>query len=160
MMFVKSCGKALLAGLVTLAVAMPALAAEVSTKYFTLPLSDGWTQPQPAQEAQGTVMAVLQNQKDGTAITLTVVANPMAAKDVAAQTVANMKQGGLKASDPVEKDGIYETSFEQGPGKGVSYFGSNGKEFAVTTIIGATTDTGKELLKNLQPKDAKLFPKF
>ncbi|MEI3478413.1 MAG: hypothetical protein V8Q84_04060 [Bilophila sp.] len=156
----KRCGKAVVAGLMMVALAVPALAAEVSTKYFTIDLPDGWTQPQPVQEANGAVMAIFQNTKDGSAVTLTIAPAPMSAKDVAEQTVANMKQGGLEASAPVKKDGIYETTFAQGPGKGVSYFGSNGKEFAVTTILGSTTETGKEFLKNLKPKDDKLFPRF
>ncbi len=93
-------------------------------------------------------------------MTITVVANPMSAKDVAAQTVANMKSGGMSPSDPVEKDGLYETSFSQGPGKGMSWFGSNGKEFAVTTVLGSSLDSGRALLKGLKPVDASLFPKL
>ena len=160
MSLAKLCGKMAVAALVTLALSVPALATEVSTKYFKLDMPDGWTQPQPVQEANGAMIAVFQNTKDGSAATLTIVTNPMTAEDAATQTAANMKQGGLKATDPVEKDGLYQFTFSQGPAKGISYFGSNGKEFAVTTILGPTTDTGMELLKNLKPVDPKLFPKF
>ena len=160
MSFVKTCGKLVLAGLVTLALSVPALAQEVTTKYFSLDLPDGWTQPQPVQEDNGALMAIFQSKKDGSAVTVTVVANPMSAKDVATQTAANMKQGGVTVSDPVEKDGVYECTFSQGQGKGVSYFASNGKEFSVTTVLGPNTDTGAELLKKFKPADAKLFPKF
>ena len=160
MSFVKTCGKLVRAGLVTLALSVPAFAEKVTTKYFTLDLPEGWTQPQPAQEGDGTLMAIFQSKKDGSAVTVTVLTNPMPAKDVAAQTVANMKQGGVNASDPVEKDGAYMSTFSQGQGKGVSYFASNGKEFSVTTVLGPNTDTGAELLKKFKPADAKLFPKF
>ncbi len=160
MSFIKTCGKLVLAGLVTLALSVPAFAEQVTTKYFTLDLPEGWTQPQPAQEGDGALMAIFQSKKDGSAVTVTVLANPLPAKDVATQTVANMKQGGVNASDPVEKDGVYMSTFSQGQGKGVSYFASNGKEFSVTTVIGPNTDTGMELLKKIKPTDAKLFPAF
>ncbi len=140
--------------------AVPAQAAEVKTKYFSIDLPADWTQPQPVQEAQGSLVALFANSKDGSAVTITVVANPMSAKDAAAQTVANMKSGGMSPSDPVEKDGLYETSFSQGPGKGMSWFGSNGKEFAVTTVLGSSLDSGRALLKGLKPVDASLFPKL
>lgn len=140
--------------------AVPAQAAEVKTKYFSIDLPADWIQPQPVQEAQGSLVALFANSKDGSAVTITVVANPMSAKDVAAQTVANMKSGGMSPSDPVEKDGLYETSFSQGPGKGMSWFGSNGKEFAVTTVLGSSLDSGRALLKGLKPVDASLFPKL
>ena len=94
--------------------AVPAQAAEVKTKYFSIDLPADWTQPQPVQEAQGSLVALFANSKDGSAVTITVVANSMSAKDAAAQTVANMKSGGMSPSDPVEKDGLYETSFSQG----------------------------------------------
>lgn len=156
----KKCSKIFLTVALAVAFAVPAWAAEVKTQYFSLALPEGWTQPQPVQNANGTSLAIFQNKKDGSAVTITVVSNGMSAKDAATQTIANMKAGGLKATDPVEKNGIYESSFSQGQGKGVSYFGSNGKEFAVTTIIGPNTETGKALLKNLKPTDSKLFPKF
>ncbi len=160
MSLMKKCGKVFLAGALALVLAVPAAAADVKTKYFSLALPDDWTQPQPPQSANGAMMAIFQNKKDGSAVTITVVSNGMSAKDAAQQTIANMKTGGMNPSDPVEKDGIYESTFTRGPGKGVSYFGSNGKEFAVTTVIGATTETGKTLLKGLKPTDPKLFPKF
>ena len=72
----------------------------------------------------------------------------------------SMKNGGMSPSDPVEKNGLYESSFSQGAGKGMSWFGSNGKEFAVTTVLGSSLDSAKALLKGLKPVDAKLFPKF
>lgn len=140
--------------------AVPAQAAEVKTKYFSIDLPADWTQPQPVQEAQGSLVALFANSKDGSAVTITVVTNSMSAKDAAAQTVANMKSGGMSPSDPVEKDGLYETSFSQGPGKGMSWFGSNGKEFAVTTVLGSSLDSGRALLKGLKPVDASLFPKL
>lgn len=144
----------------TAALAAPAQAAEVKTKYFSLEMPADWTQPQPVQDADNAQMALFANAKDGSAVTITVVNNGMSAKDLAAQTVANMKKGGLSPSEPVEKDGLYVTTFTQGKGKGMAWFGANGKEFAVTMIVGSSLDNGKALLKGLKPVDAKLFPKF
>ena len=160
MLSLKQCGRLLFACVLGAALAVPALAQEVKSDTFSIDLPADWKQPQPVQNMNGSTMAIFQNTKDGSAVTITVVANPMAAKDVAAQTIAGMKAGGINASDPVEKDGVYETTYAQGPGTGVSYFASNGKVFAVTTILGPTINTGKELLKNLKPADPALFPKF
>ncbi|MBS6829856.1 MAG: hypothetical protein KH208_08310 [Desulfovibrio sp.] len=148
------------AAVLAVALVAPAQAAEVKTKYFSIDLPADWTQPQPVQEGNGALMALFVSGKDGSAVTITVVANGMSAKDAATQTVANMKNGGMSPSDPVEKNGLYESSFSQGQGKGMSWFGSNGKEFAVTTVLGSSLDSGKALLKGLKPVDAKLFPKF
>lgn len=160
MLFLKNCGRLLFACILGAILAVPALAQEVKTDAFSIDLPAGWKQPQPVQSMNGSTIAIFQNARDGSAVTITVVANPMPAKDVAAQTVAGMKAGGINASDPVEKDGVYETTYAQGPGKGVSYFASNGKVFAVTTLLGPTTETGRELLKRLKPADPALFPKF
>lgn len=150
----------LVAGVFSIVMASAAAAAEVTTEYFTINLPDGWTQPMPVQNSNGATMALFQNKKDGSAVTITVAANGLSAKDVAAQTVANMKQGGMNPSEPKEENGLYVSSFQQGKGKGVSYFGSNGKVFAVTTIVGADVQSGKDLLKALKPVDPKLFPAF
>ncbi len=150
----------LAAAVLVASLAAPAQAEEVKTKYFSIDLPADWVMPQPVQEAGGAQIAVFGNNKDGSAVTITVMVNPLSAKDAAEQTVANLRNGGMKPSDPVEKDGLYTSSFKQGPATGESWFGANGKEFAVTTIIGNSVDSGKALLKLLKPVDAKLFPKF
>lgn len=160
MISLNQCGKLFLACVLGLALAVPALAEEVKTDAFSIDLPAAWKQPQPVQSMNGATIAIFQNTKDKSAVTITVVANPMPAKDAAAQTITGMRKGGINATDPVEKDGIYETTYSQGQGKGVSYFASNGKVFTVTTILGPTLDTGKELLKGLKSADPALFPKF
>lgn len=161
MISLKQCGKFFVACVLGLTLAVPALAQEVKTSAFSIDLPAAWKQPQPIQSMNGATVAIFQNAEDGSVVTITVVASPLAAKDVAAQTIASLKSGGINASDPVEKDGIYETTYNQAQGKGISYFASNGKMFTVTTILSpATIDTGKALLKGLKPVDASLFPKF
>ncbi len=137
-----------------------ALANEVKTPHFSITLPDDWTQPNEIISQQGSSVALFQNTTDGTAVTVTVVDAPMSARDVAEQTVKGMKNGGIAASAPHEENGFYVSSFEQDGAKGISYFGSNGKTFAVTSIVGPDLNTGKTLLKNLKITDAKLIPAF
>ena len=142
------------------ALVVPAQAAEVKNAYFSLELPDGWIQPQPAQEVNGSAVVVVANQKSGTAVSISVMAAPMSAKDIATQTMANMKTGGMQVEEPRERDGLYEAAFSKGAAKGMSWFGANGKACAVTTVIGKSVDDAKVLLKGLKPVDASLFPKF
>ena len=80
--------------------ASAALADEVKTDHFTLNLPSGWTQPQPVQSAQGATMAILQNAAEQTVITVAVTPVPLSAKDLAIQTIANMKAAGFTTSEP------------------------------------------------------------
>ena len=115
--------------------ASAALADEVKTDHFTLNLPSGWTQPQPVQSAQGATMAILQ------------------------KTIANMKAAGFTTSEPVASGDSYVGEFSKEQVKGVSYFSANGKLGSVITIMGASLDAGKKMLKdNLKPADSKLFP--
>ena len=146
-----------LAGLVLCA--SVALAADISTEYFTLDLPSGWTQPQPVQSNNGTVIAVVQNPAAQCAVSITVTPVPLPAKELATQTLANMKTGGFTVSEPVASGNIYSGEFSNGPAKGISYFGSNGTCGSVITVLGSSTDAGKALLKeHFKTKDAKLFP--
>lgn len=141
-----------------LAVAFPAFGAEIRTDDFSIDLPPEWVQPQPVQTVNGAKLAFFRNQKDNTAVTLTVVPNAVSAGEVARQVVAHMRAGGINAGDPVEKDGVYQTSYTQDSERGISYFCSNGKAFSVTTILGPGLDSGKRLLRRLKPADPGLFP--
>lgn len=150
----------LLAGVAGLALCVSvAMAATIETDYFSLDLPEGWTQPQPVQSANGAVVAVAQNPAAQSAVSITVTPAPLPAKDLATQTLANMKTGGFTVSEPVASGNIYVGEFAQGPAKGVSYFGSNGQLGSVITVLGASTDPGKALLNShFKAKDSKLFP--
>ena len=139
--------------------ASAALADEVKTDHFTLNLPSGWTQPQPVQSAQGATMAILQNAAEQTVITVAVTPVPLSAKDLAIQTIANMKAAGFTTSEPVASGDSYVGEFSKEQVKGVSYFSAHGKLGSVITIMGASLDAGKKMLKdNLKPADSKLFP--
>lgn len=140
-------------------VAAVSFADEVKTDYFSITLADGWTQPNPAQSENGTVIAIVQY-PDGTgAVSITVTPAPVPARDLAEQTLNNMKAGGFTVSTPVASGDSYVGEFSQQQAKGVSYFTSNGKTGSVITIVGTDTAPGKAFLnKNFKPADAKLFP--
>lgn len=150
----------LTAGLVSVFLfASAALAEDVKTDYFTLTLSDGWTMPKPVQSANGAVFAVVQapDHKGAVSIAVTPVALP--AKDLATQTLTNMKSGGFTVSEPAASGDSHIGEFSQAQTKGVSYFTANGKAGSVITIVGTDTGAGKEFMKkNFKPLDAKLFP--
>ena len=153
-------GKIVLASLAFMlfvSMSAPVQAAEVKTSYFTLELPGDWIQPQATQEVNGMVSVVFANKKDGTAVSINVMPSSMSAAEISKETTSNMKKGGINVGDPVEKDGMSEVSFNQAGGVGMMWFG---KECAVTSIIGKTLDSGKELIKLVKPVDAKLFPKF
>ena len=134
-------------------------AAEVKTDYFTLNLPSGWTQPQPVQSAQGATMAILQNAAEQTVVTVAVTPVPLSAKDLATQTLTNMKAAGFTVSEPVASGDSYMGEFSKEQVKGISYFSADGKLGSVITIMGASLDAGKKMLKdNLKPVDSKLFP--
>ena len=137
-----------------------ALATEVKTPHFTITLPADWVQPTEIMNQQGSSVALFQNKTNGTAVTITIVDAPMDAKTVAEQTITNMKNGGMTPSALKEENGVYISSFEQGGAQGISYFGSNGKSFAVTTIVGPDVAAGQDMLKHLKTADAKLIPTF
>ncbi|WP_295641063.1 hypothetical protein [uncultured Mailhella sp.] len=132
---------------------------EVKTDDFTITLADGWTQPDPVQNADGTTIAIVQY-PDGTgAVSIAVTPAPLSAKELAEQTLNNMKAGGFTVSSPVASGESYVGEFSQQQAKGVSYFTSNGRKGSVVTIVGTDTAQGKDFLnKNFRPADAKLFP--
>ena len=150
----------LVTGLVSVfLLASVALAEDVKTEYFTLALSDGWTMPQPVQSADGAVVAIVQYPDGKGAVSVTVTPAPLPAKDLAVQTLNNMKSGGFTVSEPVASGDSYVGEFSQQQAKGVSYFTSNGKLGSVITIVGTDTDPGKAFLnKNFKAADANLVP--
>ena len=143
----------------TFLLAPVALAEEVKTDYFTLTLSDGWKLPNPVQKANGAVVAIVQYPDGKGAVSVTVTPAPLPAKDLAVQTLNNMKSGGFTVSEPVASGDSYVGEFSQQQARGVSYFTSNGKLGSVITIVGTDTRPGKDFLnKNFKAADAKLFP--
>lgn len=104
-------------------------------------------------------VAIFQNAKEQIAVIVTVTPAPLSAKDLATQTLTNMKARGFTVSEPVASGDSYMGEFSKEQVKGISYFSANGKLGSVITIMGASLDAGKKMLKdNLKPVDSKLFP--
>ena len=132
---------------------------QTTDPYYIAEVPDGWTQPQPTQSNKGAVVAIVQNANDKTAVSVAVTPAAFPAKELAEQTLANMKKGGFTTSDPVASGDSYVAEFSQGQAKGVSYFSSNGKVGSVVSILGSGTDSGKKLLnEHFKAADPKLFP--
>ncbi len=155
--FLAVCGSSLLT---VLLLAVAVCAQEVKTDYFTLDLPADWKMPGKVQKLpNGNTVAVVQSKKDGTAVSIAAMPSTAPIKDIATQTVDNMKADGFKFSEMKQVGESYVVEFSKGVANGVHYFTSNGKQASVVSIIGKTLDTGKELLqKQLKPVDPKLFP--
>lgn len=142
-----------------LLLASVALAEDVKTDYFTLTLSDGWSMPSPVQSANGATVAIMQYPDGAGAVSVTVTPVPLPARDLALQTLNNMKSGGFTVSEPAASGDSYVGEFSQQQAKGVSYFTSNGKLGSVITIVGTDTAPGKDFLnRNFKSADPRLFP--
>jgi len=130
----------------------------IKTKYFNLTIPQGWMMPQPVkQQPRDGISAVFASEKGNVAITINVMQVALSAKEIAAQTAANMQKSGLKTTPPVEKNGFWVIDVE-GKAKGNAWFGSNGKICAVTTVFGYDTAAANALLGSIQEADAKLIP--
>ena len=74
-------------------------------------------------------------------------------------TLPAFRAAGFTTSEPVASGDSYVGEFSKEQVKGVSYFSANGKLGSVITIMGASLDAGKKMLKdNLKPANSKLFP--
>ena len=139
--------------------ASAALADEVKTDYFTIALTDEWTQPQPVQSGNGALLAIFQHATDKSVLSVAITPTALPAKDVAGQTLANMKASGFTVSEIEPFGESCKAEFSQNQSNGVSYFTSNGKVNSVVTIIGKDIDAGRAFMnKNFKAVDAKLFP--
>lgn len=117
---------------------------EVKTAYFHVTIPDGWLMPQKVRDmAKDALAAIFTTDQGNIAVAFTVMKSPGDLKAIATQTAANMRKKGMDAADPVEENGLYVVQVKPKPRKNgrttpqaVSYFGSNGKECAITTITG------------------------
>lgn len=136
-----------------------AFADEIKTNHFTITLSDGWSQPKPAQKKNGMVTSILRYPDGRGAVSITVTPASVTARDLASQTLNNMKSGGFTVSEPKPSGDSYVGEFSQKQTRGISYFTTNGKLGSVITIIATDIGPGKAFLnKYFKAADPKLFP--
>lgn len=134
---------------------------EVDTKYFKVVLPAKWSMPVPVQEQEGGYTAVFANMDQSPAVSISIMQAPIDAKQIGEMTLANMKKGGMKATELKERNGLWEANISSGKGKGKVWFGDNEEEglASVTIIVGDGIDKADELLSAFEPKVEGLLPK-
>lgn len=132
---------------------------EIKTVYFSLPLEKGWRLLKPVQTQNGAVSVLLGAPGNKGAIAINVMKANLSAGELAKNMRTNMEKDKVSLEALEEKDGIQEFGFTRGKATGRAWIGANGKEAAAVTIFG-DQEAGKEVMKKLQPKDPKIFPKF
>ncbi len=91
------------------------------------------------------------------AISISTMKTNMPAKEIAEQTIANMKKGGMVISPLEEKDGLWHATISK-PARGSLWFGSNGDTAAVTIITGETVERANDIFSILDAKVKGIFP--
>ncbi len=158
--------KALMTAMGTAALSMctSALADKIDSAYFSLEYKSPWALARPIVDQDGAYIAMLVNEKTQNALTIALREDSLSAKDVATQTLSNMQKVGFKAGSVEDAGDHYQFDYEMQKditkSVGTYYFCSNGKAFSAITVIGADTNEAKELVKSINPKQDKLFPKI
>lgn len=133
--------------------------AQIKTKYFELTIPAGWFMPQPVkQRPNDGISAVFAPENGKMAMTINVMPAPVSAQEIAKQTVAQMIKSGLKATEPVEKNGFWVVDVE-GKAKGRAWFGADGTLCSIITIFGSDVAAANEILGAVKGADARLIPK-
>ncbi|WP_165071896.1 hypothetical protein [Desulfovibrio sp. ZJ200] len=123
--------------------AVPALAEEVTTQYFTVNVPDDW-KAVPPSENQGVSTAIFA--KASGALSVTLVAGPNGGVD--AKSIAGMFAEQFKSEKPpVEKNGQYTFTFMQQNISARVWVATEGDAFLVTSIAGSPRKEGLEFVK-------------
>lgn len=140
-----------------LLLAMPALAEELSTRYFTANLPEDWKAVMPPTENQGLTSAIFAKTTGG--VSVTIVVGPSSGAD--AKTIAEMFASQFKAEKPpVEKNGQYVFTFTQQNVPCQAWVASQGNVFMVTSLAGDHKEALAFLKKNVKSADfPDLLPK-
>lgn len=130
---------------------------KVSCDYFELTIPKGWSMPVPIKKMPEGVSALFGIMKGDLAVTLNVMKIDVSAKEMAEQTLANMRKGGLTAGEPTEKDGIWYADIT-GKAKGLACFGAADGLASACVIVGTEPQRANELLSAIQSSHKGLFP--
>ncbi|WP_417291736.1 hypothetical protein [Desulfovibrio porci] len=136
--------------------ALPAIAEELSTKYFTVNMPDDWKVIMPPTENQGITSAVFAKNTSG--VSVTMVVGPSSGAD--AKTIAGMFATQFKAEKPpVEKNGQYTFNFTQQEVPCQAWVAVQGDVFMVSSLAGNQKEALNFIKKNVKSADyAKLLP--
>ena len=149
--------KKLVAFVFVMLLAMPALAEELNTKYFTVNTPEGWKAIMPPTENQASSTVIFSN-ASGSA-TVGFVAGPSGGTD--AKTIADMFAKQFKAAKPpVERNGQYFFNFTQQQAPHQSWVATMGETFMVTTFSGDRKEGTNFIKKRVKSAEfAELLPK-
>lgn len=133
---------------------------QVKTKYFDLTIPSGWLMSQPAKQLPGndSLFTAFTKEKDNMGMTISVLAAPNSAKEIAEHTAAQMAKNGLKTTQPREKNGFWMVGID-GKAKGEAWFGADGKVCSIITMFGEDLSQANEILGALKGANVSLFPK-
>lgn len=124
--------------------AVPALAEEITTKYFTVTVPDDWKAVMPPSENQGVSTAIFA--KASGTLSVSFVAGPKRGAD--AKSIAGMFASQFKSEKPpVEKNGQYTFTFMQQNVPAQVWVATQGDAFLVTSIAGSPYKEGLEFVK-------------
>lgn len=148
--------KKLAAFMFIMLLALPAVAEELSTKYFTVTMPDDWKVIMPPTENQGITSAVFAKNTSG--VSVTMVVGPSSGAD--AKTIAGMFAAQFKAEKPpVEKNGQYTFNFTQQQVPCRAWVAVQGDVFMVGSLAGNQKEALNFIKKNVRSADyAKLLP--
>ncbi len=137
--------------------AMPALAEELNTKYFTVSVPEGWKAVMPPTEKQGTTSAIFANAAGDASVTLVI--SPTGGADT--KTIADMFAKQFKATKPpVEKGGQYTFTFAQQDITSQAWVASQGDVFMLTVMAGNRKSAAAFVKKYVKSADyPALLPK-
>ena len=149
--------KKLVAFVFVMLLAMPALAEELHTKYFTVTMPEGWKVIMQPTENQGTTSVILANAAGNASITFVV--GPNSGADT--KTIAEMFANQFKAAKPpVEKNGQYTFSFVQQDMTSQAWVAAQGEVFMITVMAGDHKAAASFVKKHVKSSEFQaLLPK-
>lgn len=150
--------KKFLALLFIMLLAVPALAEEITTKYFTVNVPDDWKAVMPPSDNQR-VSTVIFAKASGT-LAVTLVAGPNSGVD--AKTIADTFADQFKAEKPpVEKNGQYTFTFKEKNASAQVWVATQGDAYLVISIAGSPYKEGLEFVKKnvKSPNYPDMLPK-
>lgn len=130
---------------------------KVSCDYFELTIPQGWSMPVPIKIMPGGVSAIFGKVNSDLAVTFSVIKVDMPAREMAVESLANMRKGGVSTGEPTERDGIWYADIA-GKAKGIACFGAGGGVASACMIIGSDPQGANALLSAIRSKPRGLFP--
>lgn len=132
---------------------------EISNKYFSIKLPQGWFLPAPPkQQPNGGVSVIFVRQRANVAITVNIAPGRVDVPSYIEKMSADMRKNSFKVSQPV-KDGDFYRINISGKNQGAGFFRDCEGTFSAIMIFGPDLKIANEILDALKPRLPGLFPK-